>query len=285
MISVLILTRNEAEVIEGALRSVDWSDDVHVLDSSSTDGTQNLARALGATVTERSFDGYASQRNFGLKLPFRNEWIFILDADERPSSELSQEMLQRTRTASAETGAFRLLRRDFFWGRWLKHAQITPSYVRLVRRGSAQYVREVNEVLEVNGAVEDLKAPLLHYPFSKGLSWWIARHNTYSTMEATLLVDGSATANASWREALFGKTPQSRRIAQKAIFYKVPFRPAFKWVYMVLWRRALLDGIPGVTYATLQSIYEYFIEAKRRELLRQRQGLAEEAGELAQKRS
>lgn len=276
MISVLVLTKNEAEVIEGALRSVAWSDDVHVLDSFSTDGTQEKARALGAIVTERTFDGYASQRNAGLELPFRNDWIFILDADERPSPELSDEMRLRVQTASPATGAFRLLRRDFFWGRWLKHAQITPSYVRLVRRGSARYVREVNEVLEVEGTVEDLREPLLHYPFSKGLSWWIARHNTYSSMEAALLLSGSATAHASWKEALFGKTPQSRRVAQKAIFYKVPFRPAFKWLYMVFWRRALLDGIPGVTYATLQSIYEYFIEAKRRELLRQREGLTEE---------
>ncbi len=279
MISVLILTKNEAATLPGALRSVAWCDDVHVLDSFSTDGTQELARSTGAHVSERAFDGYASQRNAGLTLPFLHDWIFILDADERPSPELSQEMQQRVRAVDIATTGFRLRRRDYLWGRWLKYAQITPTYIRLVRRGSARYVREVNEVLQTDGRVEDLRSPLLHYPFLKGMTWWFSRHNGYSTKEAELLVAGTATREASLSNALFATSPQARRAAQKAIFYRLPFRPAFKWLYMVFWRGALLDGVPGITYATLQAVYEYMIEVKRRELLRKRGGLAEEKGE------
>ena len=195
MISVLILTKNEVEVLEDALQSVSWCDDVHVFDSFSDDGTQALARRMGATVTERQFDGYASQRNAALtEIPFRHEWIFILDADERPSVELSREMQERVADAPASVAAFRVRRRDFLWGTWLKHAQITPTYLRLVRRGHARYSREVNEHLDIDGAVAEMRAPLEHYPFSKGMSCWVERHNRYSTMEAELLVTGAATA-------------------------------------------------------------------------------------------
>ncbi len=271
MISVLILTKNEAEVLADALRSVSWSDDIHVFDSFSEDGTQAIARSLGAIVTERHFDGYASQRNAALAtLPFRHEWIFILDADERPSEALSREMAGRAADAPLSLAAFRVRRRDFLWGTWLKHAQITPTYLRLVRRGRARYVREVNEHLEVDGEVGDLQGSLEHFPFSKGIVWWVERHNRYSTMEAELLAAGTATKDASWREALVGRNPQSRRAAQKAIFYKVPFRPLFKWVYMMFWRGALLDGPAGWTYAGLQTVYEYLIEVKRQEIVRGR---------------
>ena len=82
-------------------------------------------------------------------------------------------------------------RRDFFNGTWLKHAQISPYYIRLVRRGKARYTREINEVLEVDGQVGDLKSPLDHFPFSKGIAHWVSKHNTYSTMEAEVVAGGA----------------------------------------------------------------------------------------------
>lgn len=273
MISVLILTKDEAEALPRCLDSVAWSDDVCVLDSCSTDGTQQIARDRGRTVVERVFDNYAAQRNAGLALPFRNEWILILDADERPSDSLVAEMQRAVAVAPADVAAFRVRRRDYLWGTWLKHAQLTPTYIRLVRRGRARYTREINEVLEVNGPVADLMMPLEHYPFLKGISWWVDRHNRYSTAEAKLLAAGAATAQASWRQALRGKSLQDRRAAQKAIFYKLPGRPVIKWTYMMFVRGAVLDGPAGWTYAALQSFYEYLIELKRREFQRRREGL------------
>ncbi len=267
MISVVILTRNEASDITGAIASVSFSGDVHVFDSCSTDGTQELARKLGATVHERAFDNYAAQRNASLTQPlFRNDWILILDADERPSQELVHEMERAVASASPSVAAFRLRRNDYLWNTWLKHAQITPFYTRLVRRGHARYVREVNELLEVDGSIVELTAPLNHFPFSKGITHWMAKHNTYSTMEASLIVSGHATANASLRTACFAKDRQERRAAQKALFFRMPFRPVLKWCYMMFVRGAVLDGSAGWSYATLQSIYEYFIVLKTREL-------------------
>lgn len=272
MISVLILTRNEDQDLPGCLDSVAWSDDVHIFDSESTDGTAAIAEARGAHVATRAFDGYARQRNAALKLPFRHPWVLVLDADERPTPELSAEMQSAVQSAPDEVAGFRMRRRDFLWGRWLKHAQMTPYYVRLLRPERVHYKRDINEILDVDGVVAELHAPLDHLAFSKGLSHWMAKHNTYSSKEAELLASGDATEGASWLQALFAKDFHTRRIAQKALFYELPGRPAIKWIYMMFVRGAFLDGRPGVTYATLQAFYEYLIEAKRREILRQRAG-------------
>ena len=272
MISVLILTKNEEQDLPGCLRSVAWSDDIHVFDSESTDRTAAIARAHGAAVTTRPFDGYARQRNAALQLPFRHRWVLVLDADERPTPELSAELQETVRSAPETVAAFRLRRRDFLWGTWLKHAQLTPFYVRLLRPERVHYVRDINEILEVDGAIGELSAPLDHLAFSKGLNHWVAKHNVYSTKEAELLASGDAVLAASWRQALFASNFHERRVAQKAIFYKLPGRPLIKWFYMVLLRGALLDGRAGLTYATLQAFYEYLIEAKRTEILRRRAG-------------
>jgi hypothetical protein len=107
-------------------------------------------------------------------------------------------------------------------------------------------------------------------PFSKGISHWVAKHNHYSTREAELLASREFVRDASLKQALFGPDFHSRRIAQKAIFYTMPGRPIIKWLYMMFFRGAVLDGHAGVMYATLQSIYEYLIEIKSREILRKR---------------
>src|SRR5580700_10409761 len=114
MISVLILTKNEESDLPGCLESVSWSDDVFVFDSFSTDRTAEIARTRGVNLVQRTFDGYSRQRNAALDgLPFRHPWIFILDADERPTPELAREMTQVAQSAAAEVGGFRVRRRDF----------------------------------------------------------------------------------------------------------------------------------------------------------------------------
>lgn len=263
-VSVLVLTRNEERDLPGCLATVAWSDDVHVLDSLSDDRTVALAQAAGATVTQRAFTGYASQRNAGLALPFKHPWVLILDADERLPEALRDEIGRFVQRAPAGVVAARMRRRDIWWGRWLRHSQISPFYVRLVRPPHVRYEREINEVLQVDGGIEDLQAPFDHYPFSKGLDHWLHKHNQYSRMEADLIVQG-AIVRPSWRIALFGADFNQRRVHQKALFYRLPARPLVKLLYMLLWRRGLLDGMAGVRYALLQCIYEYFIVLKVKE--------------------
>lgn len=267
-ISVLILTKNEQHDLPGALESVAWSDDVHVFDSYSTDETVDIARAAGATVHSRAFDDYSSQRNAALALEFKYPWLFILDADERPTPELSVEMQRVLGEAPANTAGFRLRRRDFLFGTWLKHAQISPYYIRLVRVGQAKYTRAINEVLEVDGPVAELLHPLDHFPFSKGLAHWVAKHNVYSSLEAELIVGQHGLQDPSLSTALNHPDFHTRRLHQKALFYRLPARPFVKWCYMMFVRGALLDGAAGVTYATLQAFYEYLIVLKTKELRR-----------------
>ncbi|MDR3744540.1 MAG: glycosyltransferase family 2 protein [Acidobacteriaceae bacterium] len=268
MISVLILTRNEEQNLPGALASVAWSDDIHILDSCSTDATAEIAQAAGAHVHSRVFDDYATQRNAALALTFKHPWVLLLDADERPTPELSAEMQRVVAEAPANTAGFRLRRRDFLFGTWLKHAQISPYYIRLVRPERAKYTRAINEIIEVDGPIAELTQPLDHFPFSKGIAHWIAKHNVYSTMEAELIFRQQGLQNPSLRAALRDPDFHTRRLHQKALFYRLPARPLIKWCYMMLLRGAILDGAAGVTYATLQSIYEYMIVLKTKELRR-----------------
>jgi hypothetical protein len=163
-------------------------------------------------------------------------------------------------------------RRDFLWGTWLKHAQLTPFYLRLLRLGRVHYTRDINEIVEVDGDIRELDAPLDHLAFSKGITHWVSKHNQYSSQEAELLASGDAVHAGSLRDAFFVRDFSERRVAQKALFYRLPARPLLKWLYMMFLRRAVLDGAAGVMYATLQSFYEYLIEVKCREIERRRQG-------------
>ena len=177
-------------------------------------------------------------------------------------------MQQLTLAAPPRLAAFRVRRRDFLFDTWLKHAQISPFYIRLVRPEHARYTRAINEVLEVNGPIADLSHPLDHYPFSKGIARWVEKHNLYSTMEAELIVRNQGLQNPSLKTALRDPDFHTRRLHQKALFYRLPGRPLVKWFYMVFLRGAILDGTAGLTYATLQSFYEYLIVLKTKELRR-----------------
>ena len=120
----------------------------------------------------------------------------------------------------------------------------------------------------MSGIVRSLQNPLDHFPFSKGFGHWVSKHNVYSTMEAELIFRQEGLKSPSWRIALSSKDLLERRRHQKAIFYQLPARPLIKWVYMMFVRGAVLDGAAGVTYATLQSFYEYLIVLKTKEMRR-----------------
>ena len=268
MISVLILTKNEERDLPGCLDSVAWCDDVHVFDSLSTDRTVQVAQERAAHVAERPFDNYAAQRNAALTtLSYRHPWLFILDADERIPAELVPALQAFVQSAAPGTDAARIRRRDFLFGRWLKHCQMSPYYIRLVRLGKVHYEREINEVLKVDGKVVDLPGHFDHFPFSKGLEHWFAKHNQYSSMEAReLMKTRMGEYPLSLRTAFFGRDFNERRYHQKELFYRMPFRPLVKFLYLYGLRRGFLDGRAGFSYATMASIYEYMISVKVTEL-------------------
>ena len=266
MISVLILTKNEEQDIRGCLDSVAWSDDVHVLDSYSTDLTVERARAAGANVVQREFDNWSAHQNWALaNIPFRNDWVFYLDADERVTPELAAN-IRKAVSDPGEKVAFRIRRRDFWGDRWLKHVQASSYYLRLFRPGKMRYERLVNPVSVPLGPVGNVDGFLDHYPFSKGMTHWLARHNSYSSLEAEQILKNRGTNRSfSLVEALFAKDVNTRRFHQKELFYRVPARPLLKFLMLYLGKRGFLDGGAGFRYAFLQSIYEYMIVLKTRE--------------------
>jgi glycosyltransferase involved in cell wall biosynthesis len=269
MVSVLILTRNEQADLPACLASVAWSDDVHVFDSLSTDRTQQIAREHGATVTERAFDNWAAHQNWALaNIPFRHPWVLYIDADEIVTQGLRDSVLAAAQAAGAHV-AFRIQRRDFFDGTWLRHVQSTAFYLRLFRPEKMRYERLVNPVSLPDGPVGEISGYLDHFPFSKGIGHWVDRHNKYSAFEAAqILANRRGQAPFSLRAAFLEKDLQQRRFHQKELFYRMPARPLVKFLVLYLGKRGFLDGTPGLRYAILQSIYEYFIVLKTAELER-----------------
>jgi hypothetical protein len=269
MMSVLVLTLNEERDLPGCLQSVSWSDDVWVLDSVSTDGTRAVAEAAGAKVVERKFDNWAAHQNWAMQnIPFKHPWVFYLDADERVTDGL-RVSLHNIVADPGEHVAFEVQRRDFMDGTWLKHVQLSAWYARLFQPTKMRYERLVNPVSVVSGSTGRIVGYLDHFPFSKGVGYWIQRHNDYSTKEAQQLLLNRADAPPfSLKAVFFEKDFQTRRKQQKQLFYRLPGRPIIKFLLIYLAKRGFLDGRAGFTYATLQSIYEYFIVLKTRELQR-----------------
>jgi glycosyltransferase involved in cell wall biosynthesis len=266
-ISILILTKNEEQDLPGCLRSVAWSDDIHVYDSMSSDGTVKIAEAAGAKVTQRPFDNWAAHQNWGLQnIPFKHPWVFYIDADERMTPGLV-EAVRKVVEIPADKVAFRVHRRDFFLGTWLKRVQTSAYYLRLFRPERMRYERLVNPVSLAEGPVGEVAGYLDHYPFSKGMDHWIARHNGYSRLEAQQIVENRAVDRAfSLTKAFTCKDFHERRSHQKELFYRLPMRPLIKFLLLYVGKRGFLDGHAGLTYAVLQAIYEYFIILKVREI-------------------
>ncbi|MBT9609767.1 MAG: glycosyltransferase family 2 protein [Aquabacterium sp.] len=268
-ISVIILTKNEQQDLPACLRSVAWSDDIHVYDSLSTDRTVQIATEFGAKVTQRPFDNWAAHQNWGLQhLPFKHPWVFYIDADERMTPELVRAV-QEAVSAPGEHVAFRVRRRDFFMGTWLKHVQTSPYYLRLFRPEKMRYERLVNPISVPDGPAGEVPGFLDHHPFSKGMGHWLERHNGYSRLEAEQIMRNRAEhAGFSVLKALTAGDFHERRFHQKELFYRLPLRPFIKFLLLYIGKRGFLDGKAGLRYAMLQAIYEYMIVLKVDELNR-----------------
>jgi glycosyltransferase involved in cell wall biosynthesis len=265
MISVLVLTKDEERNLPACLDTLRWSDDIHVLDSYSTDATIAFAEQFGAKVWYRAFDSFAQQQNWALEnIQFRYPWVFYIDADERVTPELAKSMMKAVENPR-ESVAFRIRRRDFFMGTWLKHVQATPFYLRLFRRDKMRYERIGHPVSVPDGPVTPIDGYLDHYPFSKGLAQWVDKHNFYSTQEAQQLL---ADRSREWslRKAFFGKNFEEKRRNQKQLYYRMPGRPLLKFLGLYFLKRGFLDGYAGFAYSVLIGFYEYLIVLKGREL-------------------
>jgi glycosyltransferase involved in cell wall biosynthesis len=272
-VSVLILTLNEESNLPGCLESVAWSDDIVVFDSYSSDRTVEITKAAGARVIQRKFDNYATQRNAALnEVEYKNPWILMIDADERVLQELETEIKQLLSSGDAETTLYRMRRKDFLFGRWLRYSSGYPTWFgKFFRAGNVTVVREINEEYHTKGKIGYLREHLIHYPFNKGIAFWFERHNRYSSMEAEALV--KEVQGKLRFEDLFSSDPTIRRKFLKQVVFHLPCRPFVVFCYLYFVKLGFLDGMPGFTYCRLRAIYEYMIDFKVKELRRHNKGL------------
>lgn len=264
-VSVVVLTRNEALNIEDCLRSVEWAGEVFVVDSLSEDRTVEIARTAGAQSFLHAFNGYADQRNWALEnLPFRNEWVLMLDADERVTSGLAEEIAQALQDGSNGCDGFYLRRRLIFLGRWLKHGGIYPTWIlRLFKRHHVFFEeRLVNEHAILSGQAGYLQSPFDHCDH-RSVFDWIAKHNRYSDFEAREYLQEklhggfSSTIPARWR----GSQTERKRWVKLKIWNRLPlfFRPFTFFFLNYVARGGFLDGREGFIYHVLWSFWVRFL--------------------------
>lgn len=264
-ISVVILTRNEESDLPACLESLEWSNDVHVLDSGSTDKTFDIVEASEASWSEHPFESFGKQRNVALdSLEFKNNWILFLDADEVATSDFKNAIQEATKTAKEDVAGFYCCWKMILEGRWLKHCDNFPKWqFRLLRKSRARFTDygHGQKEGEVDGKIEYIKEPYLHYGFSKGWSAWIDRHNRYSTLEA----EARLNTCPQFRD-IFSNHGSVRNPALKSWLSKIPGWPLLRFFHSYLIKLGFLEGTPGFVYCVNMAYYEFLIQIKMREL-------------------
>ncbi len=272
-ISVVILTFNEEVNIRDCIASCAWCDDVHVLDSGSSDRTCDIARAMGATVHYNKFKSFGDQRNWAIDhIPCKHPWHFHLDADERFTPRLLTEMLRLLGPdgRASACAAYQCPSKMILMGRWLKWSGGYPSYqVRLFKYGECRFMDFGHGQREdTAGKVGVLVEPYIHYNFSKGLLEWFYKHNDYSSREAAEAIATRSHGRPTWSQLMGSGDQVAKRRAWKNMSYFMSGRAVWRFLYNYVFRLGVLDGIAGFRYCAMISSYEYWTELKIKEKAR-----------------
>jgi glycosyltransferase involved in cell wall biosynthesis len=262
-VSVMIFTLNEEIHLQSCLEALDWADDVIVVDSFSTDRTEAICRERGARFFQNRFEGFGSQRNWALDHTApRHDWILILDADERVIPELAVELKEIASAAPAGVGAYRVRRRFYLWGRWLRHSSLYPTWVvRFIHKDRVRYINRGHaETQEVQGEVRDLDHDLIDENL-KGIDEWFERQNRYSRKDAEFELE-KEKEGLRLGELLSGD-PLKRRAALKRLAWRVPFRGFVYFLYSYIWRRGFLDGRDGFVFCRMRAMYQAEVAIKK----------------------
>lgn len=262
-ITVVVLTFNEERNIACCLSALRMHfEDVHVLDSGSTDGTRDIASQMGATVHVHAFSGFGEQRNWAIdNIRHRYDWVLHLDADERPTDEFVAELKDRVASKPAEAG-FYVPSKLMLGERWLRYSSGYPVYqVRLFHRHRLRFVNHGHGQREKTaGKMGYLRTPYLHYAFSKGVQDWFEKHAKYAAAEALQVQNESWSTIGSILNCL-SRDAIHRRRALKRLSYLLPARPYLRLAHTLILKRGLLDGRAGIAYARAMAAYEAIFEA------------------------
>ena len=261
MISAIILTLNEADDLPHCLDSLDWTDQNFILDSGSTDDTCEIALSMGAAVYKNKFNGFGQQRCWAIdNIPVKSDWILFIDADEVCTPKFASAALEAIRNSKNDTAGFYCCWKLMLYGKWLKFSDSFPRWqFRILKKGKARY-RDAGHAMkesDIQGKLEYLREPYLHYAFSKGWTFWFNRHNKYSTLEA---LERSKTKFKL--SQTLNKDQSVRKEAIKQYVTILPGRPILRFFHAYFLKGGIFEGFPGLLYSLNISIYEYMIQLK-----------------------
>jgi len=222
-LSCVIICKNEERNIKACLESIKWADEIILVDAESTDKTVEIAKKYTDKIFIKKWEGFSVQRKFGLE-QCTGEWIFPMDADERCTEELKNEILSVINSSNVKENGFRIPRKSFYRNYWIKYCGWYPGYqLRLFKRAKSGVTdRLVHEGYFVEGETGTLKNNILHYTISS-IRDYIEKINHYSTLQAI---------------------EKSKR--GKVGFWDLILRPVAAFLSEYIGRKGFLDGIPGI---------------------------------------
>ena len=250
-LACVIIAKNEEVNIQDCLTSVQWADEVIVVDAESRDRTVELARASGAKVWVRPWPGFGPQKNFGMAQA-SSEWVLIVDADERVPEALRAEILSCiNHWKDGAPVAYEIPRKNFFYGGWVRHAGVYPDYqIRLLRRGSAQYNDvPIHENLMVHGSIGRLSNPFEHYT-ERRIQDHFKKFGLYTTLAAQ--EKGKTVHTVHTQDLLF--------------------RPLVVLLKSYVLKQGFRDGVRGLIVCVFASMYTFVKYAKLWDMTRPSSG-------------
>jgi len=270
-ISVIILTYNEELNIEDCLKSVyGWVEDIFIVDSFSTDKTLEIARRYTDKIYQHPFENYAKQFNWALEnLPIKTDWVMRLDADERVTPELKEELMEKLDKFSNDVTGLYVKRRVFFMGKWIKHGALYPVWHLRIWRIGKGYCEErwMDEHIKlIDGKTVFLENDIID-DNKKELHWWINKHNWYATREAIDLLNlkYNFLNLDTLKGELTGSQEKRKRWIKEKVYARMPLfiRPFLYFLYRYFFKLGFLDGKEGLIFHFLQGFwYRFLVDAK-----------------------
>jgi glycosyltransferase involved in cell wall biosynthesis len=280
-LSVLMLTLNEELNLANCLENLtQWTDDVFIVDSFSTDGTVELAKKYNVQVYQHAFEGHAKQWMWGLlNLPFKHDWVFIHDPDHRTTPELRAELKNLfEQGVPPDINGIYVRRRNIFRGKWIKHGGYYPKYMlKIFRRHLARFdENEFDYRVYVPGKTLQLRSDIIEENRKEDdITFWIDKHNQFAVKQAREEILRCKPELDWFTNPSFFGTPDQRTLWLKTIWYRMPLyiRPFLYFFYRFILRRGFLDGKEGIIFHFLQGFwYRLLVDIKIDEL-RNRRGM------------